>query len=78
MYLLSTLTENHVAVTASFNFFPPQVHSLYRTTGANFQKAQEEFAKGVVSNPGVQTATKQVASSAVSGAMSGAFTPAQN
>ncbi|XP_072038442.1 LOW QUALITY PROTEIN: secretory carrier-associated membrane protein 1-like [Amphiura filiformis] len=55
--------------------FLKQVHSLYRTTGANFQKAQEEFARGVVSNPGVQTATK----SAASGAISGAFTtPQQN
>lgn len=46
------------------------MHSLYRSTGASFEKAQAEFAKSVASNPGVQSATKQAASAAVSGAMS--------
>lgn len=51
----------------------PQVHALYRGTGASFSKAQEEFAKGVVTNPGVQSATRQAAASAVSGATTSMF-----
>ncbi|XP_030832543.1 secretory carrier-associated membrane protein 1 isoform X6 [Strongylocentrotus purpuratus] len=50
-----------------------KVHALYRGTGASFSKAQEEFAKGVVTNPGVQTATRQAAASAVSGATTSMF-----
>lgn len=42
-----------------------RVHSLYRTTGASFEKAQQEFATGVMKNPGVQTAAKTAASAAV-------------
>lgn len=42
-----------------------RVHSLYRTTGASFEKAQQEFATGVMKNPGVQTAAKTAAASAV-------------
>ncbi|XP_051557293.1 secretory carrier-associated membrane protein 2-like [Myxocyprinus asiaticus] len=44
------------------------VHSKYRRTGASFQKAQEEFSQGVVSNRTVQTAAASAASSAVQGA----------
>uniref|UniRef100_A0A3P9PDU4 Secretory carrier-associated membrane protein n=1 Tax=Poecilia reticulata TaxID=8081 RepID=A0A3P9PDU4_POERE len=32
------------------------VHSLYRRTGASFQKAQQEFSQGVVTSKGFQTA----------------------
>lgn len=42
-----------------------RVHTLYRTTGASFEKAQQEFATGVMKNPGVQTAAKTAAASAV-------------
>ncbi|KAF7651642.1 hypothetical protein LDENG_00107530 [Lucifuga dentata] len=45
-----------------------KVHSLYRTTDASFEKAQQEFATGVLSNKTVQTATTTVASRAAEGA----------
>ncbi|XP_077178642.1 secretory carrier-associated membrane protein 3 isoform X2 [Paroedura picta] len=46
-----------------------RIHSLYRRTGASFQKAQEEFAAGVFSNQTVRTA----AANAATGAASNAF-----
>lgn len=46
-----------------------QIHSLYRRTGASFQKAQQEFTAGVFSNPAVRTA----AANAASGAAENAF-----
>ncbi|XP_053224108.1 dual specificity protein kinase CLK2 isoform X2 [Podarcis raffonei] len=48
-----------------------RIHSLYRRTGASFQKAQEEFAAGVFSNQAVRTA----AANAATGAASNAFRP---
>uniref|UniRef100_A0A3B1IU66 Secretory carrier-associated membrane protein n=1 Tax=Astyanax mexicanus TaxID=7994 RepID=A0A3B1IU66_ASTMX len=44
------------------------VHSKYRRTGASFQKAQEEFSQGVVTNRNFQSAAATAASSAVQGA----------
>uniref|UniRef100_A0A8C5E7R1 Secretory carrier-associated membrane protein n=1 Tax=Gouania willdenowi TaxID=441366 RepID=A0A8C5E7R1_GOUWI len=41
-----------------------RVHTMYRTTGANFQKAQQEFAAGVMSNRTVQNAAATAASRA--------------
>jgi len=41
-----------------------RVHTLYRTTGASFEKAQQEFATGVMKNPGVQSAAKTAATAA--------------
>ncbi|XP_038624695.1 secretory carrier-associated membrane protein 3 isoform X2 [Tachyglossus aculeatus] len=38
-----------------------RIHSLYRRTGASFQKAQEEFAAGVFANPAVRTAAASAA-----------------
>nr|XP_039247853.1 secretory carrier-associated membrane protein 1-like [Styela clava] len=43
-----------------------KVHSIYRTTGASFEKAQQEFASGVMKNPGVQRAAADAATAAVS------------
>ncbi|XP_075050633.1 secretory carrier-associated membrane protein 3 [Mixophyes fleayi] len=48
-----------------------RIHSIYRRTGASFQKAQEEFATGVFSNPAVRTAATNVAA----GAAQNAFKP---
>ncbi|XP_013860132.1 secretory carrier-associated membrane protein 1 isoform X2 [Austrofundulus limnaeus] len=45
-----------------------KVHMLYRTTGASFEKAQQEFATGVMSNKTVQTAAANAASTAAQGA----------
>ncbi|XP_066577120.1 secretory carrier-associated membrane protein 3 isoform X2 [Amia ocellicauda] len=44
-----------------------KVHSLYRQTGASFQKAQQELSAGVLSNKAVQ----QAAAGAVQGAFTG-------
>lgn len=46
-----------------------RIHSLYRRTGASFQKAQQEFTAGVFSSPAVRTA----AANAASGAAENAF-----
>lgn len=48
-----------------------RIHSMYRRTDASFQKAQEEFAAGVFSNPAVRTA----AANAATGAAQSAFRP---
>ncbi|XP_062340147.1 secretory carrier-associated membrane protein 1-like [Osmerus eperlanus] len=41
-----------------------KVHGLYRTTDASFEKAQQEFATGVMANKTVQTAAANAASTA--------------
>lgn len=49
------------------------MHGLYRTTGASFEKAQQEFATGVMSNKTVQTAAANAASTAATSAAQNAF-----
>ncbi|XP_018608266.1 secretory carrier membrane protein 2, like [Scleropages formosus] len=44
------------------------VHSMYRRTGASFQKAQQEFSEGVLTNRTFQTAAATAATSAAQGA----------
>ncbi|XP_071322357.1 secretory carrier-associated membrane protein 1-like isoform X1 [Trachinotus anak] len=44
-----------------------KVHGMYRTTGASFEKAQQEFATGVMSNKTVQTAAANAATRAAQG-----------
>ncbi|XP_061554095.1 secretory carrier-associated membrane protein 1-like isoform X2 [Phycodurus eques] len=45
-----------------------KVHAMYRTTGASFQKAQQEMAAGVMSNKTVQAAAATAGSKAAQGA----------
>ncbi|XP_068459374.1 secretory carrier-associated membrane protein 2 [Clinocottus analis] len=47
------------------------VHSMYRRTGASFQKAQQEFSQGVFTNKTFQTAAAGAASTAAQGAFQG-------
>lgn len=56
------------SLTALFLSSISQVHMMYRTTGASFEKAQQEFATGVMSNKTVQTAAANAASTAAQGA----------
>ncbi|KRY84520.1 Secretory carrier-associated membrane protein 1, partial [Trichinella pseudospiralis] len=42
-----------------------RVHRLYRSTGASFAKAQQEFSQGVINNPHVQQAAATAAGAAV-------------
>ncbi|XP_070829010.1 secretory carrier-associated membrane protein 2 [Chaetodon trifascialis] len=43
------------------------VHSMYRRTGASFQKAQQEFSQGIFTNKTFQSAAASAASSAAQG-----------
>ncbi|NWU71047.1 SCAM3 protein, partial [Pterocles burchelli] len=67
MMFLVSLSFTGVAVLGIIML--KKIHSLYRRTGASFQKAQEEFAAGVFSNQAVRTA----AANAAAGAATNAF-----
>ncbi|XP_064652249.1 secretory carrier-associated membrane protein 1-like isoform X2 [Lineus longissimus] len=47
------------------------VHRIYRSTGASFAKAQQEFAQGVMKNEGVQNAAGNMAAGAARNAFTG-------
>jgi hypothetical protein len=51
-----------------------KVHRIYRSTGASFAKAQQEFSQGVLSNRAVQ----QTVGNAAASAARGAFEPPPN
>ncbi|XP_063169921.1 secretory carrier-associated membrane protein 2 isoform X1 [Candoia aspera] len=52
-------------------FLLKRVHSLYRRTGASFQRAQEEFSQGILTNRNFQTAAGGAASAAAQNAFRG-------
>ncbi|CAI5783614.1 carrier-associated membrane 2 isoform X2 [Podarcis lilfordi] len=52
-------------------FLLKQVHSQYRRTGASFQRAQEEFSQGILTNRTVQNAAAGAASTAAQSAFRG-------
>ncbi|CAG5134490.1 unnamed protein product [Candidula unifasciata] len=60
------------SVEAAFSFFLlVKVHRIYRSTGASFQKAQAEFASGVMKNEAVRGAASDAAAGAARTAVSG-------
>ncbi|XP_060115810.1 secretory carrier-associated membrane protein 2 isoform X1 [Heteronotia binoei] len=52
-------------------FLLKRVHSLYRRTGASFQRAQEEFSQGILTNRNFQNAAAGAASTAAQSAFRG-------
>lgn len=55
-----------------------QVHSHYRHTGASFQKAQQEFSQGVLTNRTFQTAAASAATSAAQSSLQRNWNSAEN
>ncbi|KAM6435710.1 secretory carrier-associated membrane protein 3 isoform 1-T1 [Liasis olivaceus] len=68
MVLVAT---SFTAVAALGIFMLKRIHSLYRSTGASFQKAQAEFAAGVFSNQAVRTAAANAAAGAATNTFQG-------
>lgn len=68
LYHLIDFVQINVRVfTIMLNFDCLQVHKIYRSTGASFAKAQQEFSTGVMRNEHVQSAAANAASGAAKG-----------
>lgn len=68
MTLFFEFVARNTCKLSSHHLFPPQVHSMYRRTGASFHKAQQEFSQGVFTSKTFQTAASTAASTAAQGA----------
>ncbi|XP_075064347.1 secretory carrier-associated membrane protein 2 [Mixophyes fleayi] len=67
--VIMMVVASFFTVCAVFSLFLlKKVHSLYRRTGASFQRAQEEFSQGVLTNRTVQNAATGAATAAARGA----------
>ncbi|XP_068131788.1 secretory carrier-associated membrane protein 2 [Hyperolius riggenbachi] len=67
------IVASFFTVSAAFSLFLlKKVHSMYRRTGASFQRAQEEFSEGILTNRNVQNAAAGAAGAAARGAFQGA------
>ena len=53
------------------SFFILQVHTSYRRSGANMEKAKSEFAQGIATNKNVQNAAVTAVKAGVSGSSGG-------
>jgi hypothetical protein len=60
-----------VAIAAADILILMKIHALYRSTGASFEKAQKEFATGVMANKNVQNAATTVITESARATMNG-------
>lgn len=54
-----------------FILFEFKVHSIYRSSGASFEKAQQEFTKEFLGNQHVRNAASNVAAATIRAQMGG-------
>lgn len=67
--LCTITTAGFIAVAAGDILILMKIHGLYRSTGASFEKAQKEFATGVMANKNVQNAASTVVTESARAAM---------
>lgn len=67
LYDLIDFVQIDVSVYIELCLFLVQVHRIYRSTGASFAKAQQEFSTGVMRNEHVQSAAANAAAGAAKG-----------
>jgi len=69
--LVLITTIGFICIAVSDILIMMKIHGLYRNTNASFEKAQAEFATGVMSNKNVQSAATTVITESARNAMSG-------